>query len=70
MLLLLLVHLLIIFLTRPIVQDKLREETKRLMSDKESYQTAAKDGLKRLVEEKLVACKRLKEVERLGRKEH
>jgi len=44
-------------------EDKLREETKRLMSDKESYQTAAKDNLKRLVDEKLEACKRLNEVE-------
>jgi len=44
-------------------EDKLREETKRLMSDKESYQTAAKDNLKRLVDEKLEAAKRLSEVE-------
>lgn len=44
-------------------EDKLREETKRLMTDKESYQTAAKDNLKRLVDEKLEASKRLKEVE-------
>merc|ERR1712013_922326 len=44
-------------------EDKLREETKRLMSDKESYQTAAKENLKRLVDEKLEASKRLKEVE-------
>ena len=43
-------------------EDKLREETKRLMCDKESYQTAAKENLKRLVDEKLEASKRLKEV--------
>ena len=45
-------------------EDKLREETKRLMCDKESYQTAAKENLKRLVDEKLEASKRLKEVSR------
>jgi len=44
-------------------EDKLREETKRLMSDKESYQTAAKENLKRLVDEKLEASKKLNEVE-------
>jgi len=44
-------------------EDKLREETKRLMADKESYQTAAKENLKRLVDEKLEASKKLKEVE-------
>ena len=32
------------------------------MCDKESYQTAAKENLKRLVDEKLEASKRLKEV--------
>merc|ERR1719187_510829 len=48
---------------KAMTEDKLREETKRLMSDKESYQTAAKENLKRLVDEKLEASKRLKEVE-------
>jgi hypothetical protein len=33
------------------------------MCDKEAYQAAAKDNLKRLVDEKLEASKRLKEVE-------
>ena len=40
---------------KAMTEDKLREETKRLMSDKESYQTAAKENLKRLVDEKLEA---------------
>lgn len=44
-------------------EDKLREETKRLMMDKEAYQAAAKENLKRVVDEKLEASKRLKEVE-------
>jgi len=48
---------------KAMTEDKLREETKRLMCDKESYQTAAKENLKRLVDEKLEASKRLKEVE-------
>ena len=47
---------------KAMTEDKLREETKRLMCDKESYQTAAKENLKRLVDEKLEASKRLKEV--------
>merc|ERR1719350_210091 len=48
---------------KSMTEDKLREETKRLMEEKESYQTAAKENLKRLVDEKLEASKRLKEVE-------
>merc|ERR1719350_639240 len=48
---------------KAMTEDKLREETRRLMSDKESYQTAAKENIKRLVDEKLEASKRLKEVE-------
>ena len=51
---------------KAMTEDKLREETKRLMSDKESYQTAAKENLKRLVDEKLEASKRLKEVNLAG----
>ena len=51
---------------KAMTEDKLREETKRLMSDKESYQTAAKENLKRLVDEKLEASKRLKEVKLVG----
>jgi len=45
-------------------EDKLREETKRLMEEKESYQNTAKDTLKKLVDEKLEALKKLKEVEK------
>ena len=51
---------------KAMTEDKLREETKRLMCDKESYQTAAKENLKRLVDEKLEASKRLKEVSVVG----
>jgi len=46
-------------------EDKLREETKRLMEEKESYQNTAKDTLKRLVDDKLESCKKLKDVETL-----
>ena len=45
-------------------EDKLREETKRLMEEKEAYQNTAKDTLKKLVDEKLEALKKLKEVEK------
>ena len=34
-------------------EDKLREETIRLMEEKESYQNTAKDTLKKIVDEKL-----------------
>merc|ERR1719397_423970 len=44
-------------------EDKLREETKRLMEEKESYQNVAKDTLKKLVDEKLNCTKKQKEVE-------
>jgi len=44
-------------------EDKLREETKKLMEEKESYQNTAKDTLKKIVDEKLDSCKKLKEVE-------
>lgn len=44
-------------------EDKLREETKRLMEEKEAYQRTAKDTLKKLVDEKLEALKELKKVE-------
>ena len=33
---------------KSMTEDKLREETKRLMEDKEAYQLAAKDNLKKL----------------------
>jgi len=45
-------------------EDKLREETKRLMEEKEEYQEQAKDTLKRLVNEKLDAVKKLQDVEK------
>eukprot|EP00092_Neocalanus_flemingeri_P037773 GFUD01041121.1.p1 GENE.GFUD01041121.1~~GFUD01041121.1.p1 ORF type:complete len:760 (-),score=245.19 GFUD01041121.1:42-2321(-) len=44
-------------------EDKLREETKRLMEEKETYQNTAKDTLKKIVDEKLDSSKKLKEVE-------
>jgi len=45
-------------------EDKLREETKRLMEEKEEYQEQAKDTLKRIVNEKLDAVKKLLDVEK------
>jgi len=45
-------------------EDKLREETKRLMEEKEEYQEQAKDTLKRIVNEKLDAVKKLQDVEK------
>jgi len=45
-------------------EEKLREEAKRLMEEKEAYQRTAKDTLKKLVDEKLEALKNLKEVEK------
>ena len=42
-------------------EDKLREEIKRLMEKKESYQNTAEDALKKTVDEKLDAYKKLKE---------
>ncbi len=45
-------------------EDKLREETKRLMEEKEEYQERAKDTLKKLVNEKLEAVKKLQDVEK------
>jgi len=44
-------------------EDKLREETKRLMEEKESYQNSAKDTLKKIVDDKLEAVNKLKNVE-------
>ena len=44
-------------------EDKLREETKRLMEEKESYQNSAKDTLKKVVDDKLEAINELKGVE-------
>ena len=45
-------------------EDKLREETKRLMEEKEEYQDRAKDTLKRLVNEKLEAVKKAQDIEK------
>ena len=45
-------------------EDKLREEAKRLMEDKETYQDKAKETLKKLVNEKLEAVKKLQECEK------
>ena len=45
-------------------EDKLREEAKRLMEDKEEYQDKAKETLKKLVNEKLEAVKKLQEAEK------
>ena len=44
-------------------EDKLREETKRLMEEKEMYQNSAKDTLKKIVDDKLEAVSKLKGVE-------
>ena len=44
-------------------EDKLREETKRLMEEKETYQNSAKDTLKKVVDDKLEAINNLKGVE-------
>jgi len=44
-------------------EEKLREEAKRLMEDKEKYQMAAKENLKHLVDDKLEAENKLKETE-------
>jgi len=43
--------------------DKLREEAKRLLEDKEKYQIAAKDSLKKLVDEKLEMVGNLQDTE-------
>ena len=45
-------------------EDKLREEAKRLMEEKEEYQEVAKRTLMNLTNEKLEAVKRCKELER------
>jgi len=44
-------------------EDKLREEAKRLMEDKEKYQSAAKENLKKLVDDKLEAVAKCRETE-------
>lgn len=49
---------------KSMTEEKLREETKRLMGEKEIYQNTAKDTLKRLTDEKLDTSKKLKDVEK------
>lgn len=44
-------------------EDKLRDETKRLMEEKGEYQERTKDTLKRLMNEKLEAVKKVQELE-------
>ena len=44
-------------------EDKLREETKRLMEEKENYQNSAKDTLKKIVDDKIEAVNKVKTVE-------
>ena len=49
---------------KAMTEDKLREETQRLMGEKELYQETAKETLKKLVDEKLEAVKKQKELEK------
>merc|ERR1711981_424243 len=49
---------------KAMTEDKLREETQRLMEEKEEYQEQAKDNIKKLVDEKLEAVKKQKELEK------
>ena len=50
---------------KAMTEDKLREETQRLMEEKEMYQETAKETLKKLVDEKLEAVKKQKELEKV-----
>lgn len=45
-------------------EDKLRDEAQRLMEEKEEYQEVAKDTLKKLVDEKLEAVKKMQDLEK------
>ena len=47
--------------SKAMTEDKLREETQRLMGEKELYQETAKETLKKLVDEKLEAVKKQKD---------
>ena len=49
---------------KAMTEDKLREETQRLMEEKELYQETAKETLKKLVDEKLEAVKKQKDLEK------
>ena len=48
---------------KSMTEDKLREETKRLMEEKENYQNSAKDTLKKIVDDKIDAVNKVKTVE-------
>lgn len=48
---------------KSMTEDKLREETKRLMEEKEAYQNSAKDTLKKIVDDKIDAINKVKSVE-------
>ena len=48
---------------KSMTDDKLREETKRLMEEKENYQNSAKDTLKKIVDDKIEAVNKVKTVE-------
>ncbi|XP_059489562.1 sarcolemmal membrane-associated protein isoform X2 [Neocloeon triangulifer] len=45
-------------------EDKVREEVRRLLEEKDSYQAAAKEALKKVVQEKVEAVVKLKDIER------
>jgi len=49
--------------SKSMTEEKLREEAKRLMEDKEKYQVAAKDNLKNLVDEKLEVVRKLQDTD-------
>merc|ERR1719445_798650 len=48
---------------KSMTEDKLREEAKRLMEEKEAYQNSAKDTLKKIVDDKIEAITKVKTVE-------
>ena len=45
-------------------EDKLREEIARLQEEKNAYQNVAKESLKKVLQEKLEAVRKLQELER------
>ncbi|CAB3369170.1 Hypothetical predicted protein [Cloeon dipterum] len=45
-------------------EEKVREEVRRLLDEKDSYQAAAKEALKKVVQEKVEAVLKLKDIER------
>ena len=50
--------------SKSMTEDKLRDEAQRLMEEKEEYQEIAKVTLKKIMDEKLEAVKKLKETEK------